>query len=257
MSIGFEESLLLELEKDKKNLQKECDSLNKEHFLKIDEYNKELEIEKKALEKNKKHLESLLSITKKEYKENKKLNKQKRKESKIKINDDIIKVSKIRAKITKEKDLINKNELSYKEKINLLIQHIDKYLSDTLIHDKYIINLLTISSLKTKIKIIIKEYNIEKIPSNPRVGMSLGTNFKPRVFVSTNAKTRTKKVITRNETFEIHSNDNPKIRLKEISDYLGIINPENLISYFYENLKKHQGQQYIDNFFKRGNKKEN
>ena len=250
MEKTFKQNLLDTLEKDKNELVKHCDSLNKENNNEIKKYENELKKKQLILNENKKNLESLLSISKKDYKQDKKNIKLQRKNKRIEINNNIIEVSKIRNIIDAENREIRNNNKRMEEDMDNIISHVNNYIRDVNTRDSYITKHLTISALKTKIKVTIKEYDIEKIPSNPRIGMSLGTNFKPRVFVSTNAKTKTKKVITRNETFDIHPKDNPKIRLDEISTFLGIIDPSNLTDFFYENLERYQGKQYIKNFFK-------
>lgn len=250
MEQQFKNDLLSTLEKDKESLKKEFEPFNKEQEKIIEKYKKKLSDEKDLLKKEQNNLYALLSISKTDFKKDKKNIKDKRKKAKIAVNDRVFRISKIRLSIDEANKKIKDNNSTLNEKIDKLVRHINEYLLSTEQHDLYIIKFLTISALKTKIKITIKQYDIEKIPSNPRIGMSLGTNFKPRVFVSTNAKTRTKKVITRDETFAIHPLDNPDIRLKEISEYLGIIDPYNLYEYFFNNLKKYQGKQYIDHFFK-------
>ncbi len=251
MESDFKKELLKNLEKDKVEILKEAELLNKDNEKTVKEYEDLLKNEKENLEKDREHLKGLLNVSKKEYKLDKKNIKEERKKYKKIINQDVINVSKIRSDIDEINKSSKSNLDSANNDIDELSSHLSIYLNDVIKHDDYIIESLTISALKTKIKLTIKQYDIEKIPSNPRIGMSIGSNYKPRIFVSNNVRTRTKKVITRNETFEVHQNDDPDIRLVEISNYLGIIDPFNLQDFFYNNLKKYQGQQYINNFFKK------
>ncbi len=88
----------------------------------------------------------------------------------------------------------------------------------------------------------------EVVQKNPRVGMSFGSNFKPRVFFSTNVKTRTKRVLAKNEQYDIRKKDDFDIRVEEIAEILEMNNPYNLYFFLTTEVKKASGSQYLKEF---------
>lgn len=62
-----------------------------------------------------------------------------------------------------------------------LTDHVLTLYKQSLVRDIKIISGMQITCLATKIKIVIKEFEQVEIPKNHKVGMSLGTNFKPRL----------------------------------------------------------------------------
>lgn len=167
------------------------------------------------------------------------------------------------------KQLVKSSELEYKEKLNILSdakaeyetieQRLEHDINELEIHvkdmytankerDYEIISGMDITCLATKIKIVIKEYKQVEVPKNPRVGISLGTNFKPRVYMSTNAKKRYKKVMTRNDQYDIRKKDNPETRIIELCEILDIQNPYNLYEHIVTTAKASVGGQYLKEF---------
>lgn len=150
-------------------------------------------------------------------------------------------VKKLQAKVEQFPADQLKDEQALKDHLKLLYAAAQK-------EDMFIFAGMKISFLSTKIKIKIVEYEKVAVPKNPRIGMSFGAKFKPRIFMSTNASTRYKNVKSRDDQYDIRKKDNLEERIIELSEILDISNPYNFYQYILFEAKKSVGSSYIKEF---------
>lgn len=124
----------------------------------------------------------------------------------------------------------------------------DEIINTSNFNDQQRVNALEITPMATKVKILDKSFETQIQSRNPRIGMSFGTNFKPRIFVSSAATRKEKRVLVSKDQFDIRKKDNFEDRVQEISEMLEINNPFILYDALIFNMKKTQGSQYISEF---------
>ncbi len=244
----FEVELRKLYDQDIKDIVKEYELLTKKLEKHLGPLENKLNESNKELNKLKEENISHLNMSKEDKKKDKKAWKNKKKHFKSQISEQSIENAVIKRNydnVVNELSKVSSNLEADKQK---LANHLITIHETAKRSDYEIISGMAITCLATKIKIVIKEVKQVEIPSNPRVGMSIGSNFKPRVYMSTNAKKRYKNVVTRNDQYDIRKKDNLEERIIELSEILNIQNPYNLYEHIVRFSKQSVGSQYLKEF---------
>lgn len=189
-----------------------------------------------------------LLIPKAEIKLDKKGWKLKRKELKEDYSSLDSKLKKLDLEISVTSNNIENLKAELVSGIDQLKSDVKKIIATMNEDDLKVVSGLELSPLVTKIKIVDKSYETHVVSRNPRVGMSLGTNFKPRVYISGAATKKTKTVMTSKEQYDIRKQDNFEVRVEEIAEALGLNNSSVLYDFLVQSIKKSQGSQYLSEY---------
>lgn len=159
-------------------------------------------------------------------------------------------VSYLEAKLNKANVDLEHIALDQKRDMGNLKSHVLQTLSSNIAADSEICSHIKVTVLATKIKLKYTEFERQEIPKNPRVGMSIGANFKPRVYFSTNARKRYKTVKTVDDQYDIRHQDNFDARVTEIAEMLDFENPYNLYQFITDEVKRQSGSQALKEYTK-------
>lgn len=214
----------------------------------ISNLEKDVKDQKEILKKEKEELIKINSLPKNEIKPIKKEWKRKRKEVKNKISDYNKNIKIINNKINElsgEKSLL---ETKYDDVYPVFAYDAEQLILYHYQEDMKIIKSLDITPMATKVKILNKDYGTESVGRNPRIGMSLGTNFKPRFYISGSVQNKTKTVLLSKEQFDIRKKDDFENRVQEIAEILEIKEASLLYDHIMNIMTRAMGSQYIQEF---------